>query len=302
MSDAPTDIPAIPDLPDTTPTEVITPDTPIANVDNSGLNVPAPEIEKKVISLGETTARIQNLVLADFFKPDSQDNSDLANTKNELAQQLTINNDTDNAITRVEKQLNLFLLQGFSNLATVYGTPTEVYDEQVQYKPQLIMKFVEKIINPEDTPLRVYKLQKEISFRFMTESSTPKTQADLDDLKAKILAAFGLPFKWVVSPTSTYHYRDKSNGYRLSIDAEKDLALEIINKVISFKDDTFDEQYLGNSTHTKSTPKTATYFDQIVDLPFRGRYGDVYLYQVTYSQAGIKPKTLIDGFTMVNDQ
>ncbi|WP_055075384.1 hypothetical protein [Pseudanabaena sp. 'Roaring Creek'] len=301
MPDTPIDPVAIPDLPSSTATETITPDSPITNTDNSGLNVPDPNIEKKTISLGVTTARIQNLVLSDFLKPDSQDNAELTNTKNELIQQLTIDTEIDNCQTRIEKQLNLFFLQGFSNLATVYGIPAEIYDENVQYKPHLIIKFKEKVINPDDIPFRIYKLEKEISFRYMDETKTPKNQADLNDLTQKILAAFALPFKWVVSPTDTYHYRDKANGYRLSIDASNDLALEIINKIISFKDDTFDEQFLGHSIHGKSTPKKATYFGNEIDLPFRGRYGDVYLYQATYNQHGIKPKTLIDGFTMVND-
>lgn len=296
----PTNEQAVPDLPSGTAAEVVPPTAPINVEANSGINVPEPTIEKKILTLAAFTTRIQNLSLQDFIKRQEGDSADLAETKQQALEVLTIDPETDNALTRVEKQLNLFLLSGLQGLATVFGTPTEVYDEKVAYKPQLLMVFKERVINPDDLPLRIYKLEKEISFRFMGDN-VPTTKDDLDALKAKIIEKF-VGFKWTVSPIYSYNYRDKANGYRLSISAERDLAVELITKVVSLQNHEFDEQWLGETKHNKGTPRTATYFGEEVQLPFRGRYGDVYLHTATYLQNGIKPKVLIDPFIYFNEQ
>lgn len=259
----------------------------------SGTDNPQPQIETKAVNLIEVLNRLQNLAVENFFAPIADEDSLLAEQRTYFKTSLTIDTEADNITTAFTKLYALDRFQGLDtgDLAKVYGVPIEQFWEKVRYKPQICLKFRELEINQSDMPIRNYKLEKEISFRLLGDE-IPKNFDDLTNLREKILAAFS-NYSWVVSSENTYTYRDFSRGYRLAIDIEKDGFTELVTKVLSVQDHTYEEQYVG---YTKSnrplTPPKGTVLGKEVDLPFRGRFGTVVFCKAEYKQEGIEDKII----------
>lgn len=291
---------------DAIPPDVVSPPEPPINPDApppaaipasseaipSGVDNPAPQIQKKQETLTAILQRLQNLTVGTFFAPNTDDTPEITEQKTYFQSGLTIDLEADNVITASAKfaAMNTLLGLDTSNLAKVYGVPIEEFGEKVRYKPQICLKFREVEINQADTPIRDYKLVKEISFRLMIDA--PKNSEELSQLREKIITTFS-GFSYLVSSEKTYTYRDFSKGYRLAIDAEKEVFTDLVTKVLGIQDHVFDEQYVGDaSVNRPLTPPKATIFGNVVDLPFRGRYGTVYFWKAEYKQAGIEDKIL----------
>lgn len=282
-------IPEVSASADTVPT--LTPDQSSETL-TSGTDNPQPQIETKSVNLIEVLNRLQNLAVDTFFTPVATDDDALAEQRTYFKTSLTIDTEADNITTAFAKLYALDRFQGLDtgDLAKVYGVPIEQFGEKVRFKPQICLKFRELEINQSDLPIRDYKLVKEISFRLM--NTIPQNWDDLNALREKILSTFSA-FSWVVSSEKTYTYRDLGNGYKLSIDADKDLFTEIVTKVLSIQDQTYDEIFVG--TYDVSRPVTtprANVLGKDVDLPFRGRFGTVVFWKAEYKQSGIEDKII----------
>lgn len=283
-------IPEVSASADTVPT--LTPDQSSETL-TSGTDNPQPQIETKSVNLIEVLNRLQNLAVDTFFTPVATDDDALAEQRTYFKTSLTIDTEADNITTAFAKLYALDRFQGLDtgDLAKVYGVPIEQFGEKVQFKPQICLKFRELEINQSDLPVRNYKLEKEISFRLLGDE-IPKNFDDLTNLREKILAAFS-NYSWVVSSENTYTYRDFSRGYRLAIDIERDGFTEIVTKVLSVQDHTYEEQYVGyTKVNRPPTPPKGTVLGKEIDLPFRGRFGTVVFWKAEYKQEGIEDKII----------
>lgn len=264
-----------------------------AEVLTSGTDNPQPQIEAKAVNLIQVLNRLQNLSVESFFASVTGDTDVLAEQRVYFKDSLMIDVEADNLVTAFAKVYALDRFQGLDtdDLAKVYGVPIEQFGEKVAFKPQICLKFRETQINQTDLPIRDRKLVKEISFRLLGDN-IPKNFDDLNNLRDKILAAFS-GYTWAVSNQNTYTYRDFSRGYRLAIDIDKEGFIELVTKVLSIQDDTYDEQYTGDKKVNRPlTPPKAIVLGKEVDLPFRGRYGNVTFWKAEYKQAGIADKII----------
>jgi hypothetical protein len=262
------------------------------NVFQAGTDNPAPQIEKKQVTLTAVLFRLQNLSVGQFFAANTDDTPEIAEQKTFFKDALTIDVEADNIVTSFAKvyALDRFMGLDTDGMAKVYGVPMEQFGERVRHKPQICLKFRELTINQEDTPIREKKLVKEISFRLMAD--IPSSFEDLNSLREQILNTFS-GYSWLVSKDNTFTYRDEGNGYRLAIDAEKPLFTEIVTKILSIQNHTYDEIYVGKyNVNRPETPPKATVLGKEVTLPFRGRWGTVYFWKAEYKQAGIEDKII----------
>jgi len=283
-------IPEVSASADTVPT--LTPDQSSETL-TSGTDNPQPQIETKSVNLIEVLNRLQNLALDTFFTPVATDDDALAEQRTYFKTSLTIDTEADNITTAFAKLYALDRFQGLDtgDLAKVYGVPIEQFWEKVRYKPQICLRFREVEINQSDLPIRNYKLEKEISFRLLGDE-IPKSFDDLTNLREKTLAAFS-NYSWVVSSENTYTYWDLSRGYRLAIDIQKDAFIELVTKVLSIQDHTYDEQYVGDKKLSRPlTPPKGNVLGKEIDLPFRGRFGTVVFWKAEYKQEGIEDKII----------
>ena len=284
------DVPEVSTSADTVPT--LTPDQTTETL-TSGTDNPQPQIEVKAVNLIEVLNRLQNLAVETFFTPIADEDPNLAEQRTYFKTSLTIDTEADNITTAFAKLYALDRFQGLDtgDLAKVYGVPIEQFGEKVRYKPQICLKFRELEINQSDLPIREYKLVKEISFRLLG-NEIPKSFQELNTLREKILNAFS-NYSWVVSSENTYTYRDFSRGYRLAIDIEKDGFTELVTKVLSVQDHTYEEQYVGDTKVNRPlAPPKGNVLGKEIDLPFRGRFGTVVFWKAEYKQEGIEDKII----------
>ena len=278
-------------IPSDEPLELAVPTADIDADDTAVINAQA-AIEKDTVDWAEGFRKFQNFEVAAYFERVNEDSLPMQSQKDYWSKMTTITED-DGIIKAIGKFMLFDRVRGqdLKDLAKVYGVPIEQFGEKVRHKPQICLKFREVEIEQSDLPIRDYKLVKEISFRLLGDD-IPKTFDDLSVLRQKILDAFS-GFSWRVSSENTFTYRDFSRGYRLAIDAEKDVFTELVGKVLGLQGDTYEEQYAGDTkVHRPLVPIKAKVLGKDVDLPFRGRFGAVYFWKAEYKQEGIEDKIL----------
>ena len=168
-------------------------------------------------------AQIHNERVRKYFKRNPSDQSEEAKTRQYLASTLLINPAKSSKVDCIFECLRfeLQIANALNGLANVYGMPMLQYQSQVEFQPQILLRFREREINKSDLPLRKYKLEKEISFRLFNED-VPKNNIQLRALANKVKSQFfagGKAFNYT-SGTSTgatvYRYRDESHGEHLN--------------------------------------------------------------------------------------
>lgn len=253
--------------------------------------------------LSSQWASIHNERVMKYFRKSTRDQSEEAQKRQFLASLLRIDPLVDSVVEQIRKVMFFNDVCGFAynGLAPVYGTPMMQYQNEVEFQPQIVVRFREREINKNDLPLRNYKLEKENSFRLFNED-IPKTEVQLRALAVKIKAKFfaaNRAFNYT-SGTSTgttvYRYKDENHGYRLAIESStKAAALLIINNLLDITNTKYDVNKLSTTTFKKTVvPEKQTVLSKRVNKPVKGRYGKLYLYQVEYKQKGIRDRILID--------
>lgn len=280
----------VPDTSNTTLT-TIPPEAPTQPYEvTTGLDVPAQTIEKGTINLGVITAKIQNFALDEFFVINEADTSELANAKREMLTGLRIDNEVDNAITRVEKQLNYLILSFGEGIGKFYGTPVEHFQSTKKFQPQVTIIFKELTINDQDLPLRNYYLEKEVSIRLLKEN-IPKSEDELEELRVKIVEAFG-GFTYTSSKTNVYTYTDKQEGLAFSVAAEREIAKTIIEKAMSIQNMQYSDRLLVEKIYPDNQPVKTNVLGKEVNEPNQGRWGEVRFNRIEYKQGGIVDRIL----------
>ena len=286
-------------IPSDEPLELAVPTADIDADDTAVINAQA-AIEKDTIDWAEGFRKFQNFEVAAYFERVSEDSLPMQSQKDYWSKMTTITED-DGIIKALGKFMLFDRVRGSNldtkDLAKVYGIPIEEFGENVRYKPQITIKFIESEINQQDTPVRNRKLVKRISFRLFGEY-IPKNRGELGTLRQKIIDTFS-GVSYLVSKDNTYTYRDLEKGYRMAIDAEKDVFTELVTKVLSIQGDTYDDRYAAKGdVNRPETPQTTEVLGETKTLPFRGRWGTVYFWKAEYKQAGIEDKILADNYPL----
>ncbi|ELS32789.1 MULTISPECIES: hypothetical protein [Pseudanabaena] len=268
--------------------------SPVDNIDADDVAIINAQavIEKTTVTWQEAFVKLHNFEVNAYFDKQNDDSLALQSQKEYFAETMLMSED-DGGVAILAKDRLFTRVKGLdlSDLAKVYGVPIEQFGEKVRFKPQICLKFREIEVNPDDLPIRSTKLVKEISFRLLGDK-IPQTRDDLNQIREKVLDTFG-SVSWLVSREKTYTYRDLEKGYRLAIDTDKDVFTDLVTKVLSIQDYTYDEQYVGvGDVNRPETPPTAEIFGEVVTLPFRGRWGTVYFWKAEYKQAGIEDRII----------
>ncbi len=127
--------------------------------------------------------------------------------------------------------------------APIYGIPISAYDEKVTYHPSVTLYFAEDEdqVAPGKQPVRA-----EIAFRLITETSASFTESEARNLATKIKAEFGAAggYRWRKGKLLvTYKRLDQGINLQIYAFSESE-AREVINKVLSIRNHTFDADYL----------------------------------------------------------
>ena len=125
----------------------------------------------------------------------------------------------------------------------LYTMPTDRYQQQVKFAPQVTLYFKEDLadIEPGYSPIDA-----EISFRIKNESYSTITEADLRALATEIRSEFATAngYRWRKGRVKV-NYRDFENGYLLSLNAYSEQeAREVIRKVLNLQEHTLDDSKL----------------------------------------------------------
>jgi hypothetical protein len=254
-------------------------------------------------TLSNQWASIHNERVAKYFRSNNRDQSEEARKRQFLASLIRINPLEDSVIEQIRKVMMFNDVCGYAynGLAPVYGVPMMQYQNEVEYQPQLMFRFRERLISTTDLPLRKYKLEKEISFRLFNED-IPKTDIQLKALATRIKAKFfagGKAFSYTsgaATGTTVYRYKDEDKGYRLAIECSvKATVMSLIDKLLDVSGTKYDANKLSTTKFAKTVAsEKITVLSKRVDKPRKGRFGKLHLYQVEYKQKGIRDKILID--------
>lgn len=165
--------------------------------------------------------------------------------------------DDDSAIQSITRLILFYIiLRKASDLhPPIYAMPTDRYQQDVKFMPQITLYFREDI---DDVETGYGAIDAEISFRIRGETHQTYSEA-----KARVMAnaiknefCTGGGYRWRKGRTKV-NYRDHDRGYLLSINAYSESeAREVITKVLSLQGDVIDTGKLTVSTLGASPPIT----------------------------------------------
>ncbi len=125
----------------------------------------------------------------------------------------------------------------------LYTMPTDRYQQQVKFAPQVTLYFKEDLADVEQG---YAPIDAEISFRIKNESYSTITENDLRELAREIRSEFatGSGYRWRKGRLRV-NYRDLGNGYLLSLSAYSEQeGREVIRKILSLQEHTLDDSKL----------------------------------------------------------
>ena len=181
--------------------------------------------------------------------------------------------------TELKQQL-MDEMKVFKTEATVYGIPTNAYQEEVKFKPQVLLYFMEDL---DDVEAGWSPVDGRVSFRVKGEEYNTITEAKALTLANKIKTEFSANNGYVWRKgKSRYSYYDKPNGYQLWLNCRDETsAIQLITKVVSIQNDTFDDSKLFDKSPKNATkayptiPPTERVYGENRKLPRRMPIADV---------------------------
>ena len=196
---------------------------------------------------------LHNYRVRDFFRHQRYDKHDREPTIdrpiNNLLQACKIGSE-DSAIIALLK-IVLFEIS-IGNAARlqpgIYGIPAKVWDEYtLETHPQVFLFFEQDLAPEADEYSRI---QAEVKFRLMDETSESMTQAKARSLATKIKAAFGQIPTWDFEKgKNIFTYQHKKEGYWLQVyTKEESDAEQLIKKVLEIQGHTYDSKKFKRST------------------------------------------------------
>lgn len=147
----------------------------------------------------------------------------------------------------------------------VYGIPTNLFQAETKFKPQVLLYFSEAV---EDVEPSYYATPGEITFRVMDAPNDKVSLAKQTAFANKIKSLFGgsTPFMWRKGK-KLFPYNDWDLGYRLKILAlNEGEAKKVIEQVLDIQGHTPDWKKMGvhrNSNEAEAYPDTPQY--EVID-------------------------------------
>lgn len=208
--------------------------------------------------------------------------------------QIRSNDTANNCI--IKMLLFWFLREEYTD-QPVFGIPDKQFQEQVRYRPQVILHFREKPSDSKANRRTKNPLRMRISFRILDIEPEQITQTFVNQISNEIKVLFPSTY-FLPTGREKWSYTDKENGYQFSIPAftEGD-AKELIQKILALRNHTPDWDRLGHSTTKRNYAQVERKFyaleGQSVTLPQRRRIGRVYLRQVEFAMWPLGTQVLL---------
>ena len=179
----------------------------------------------------------------------------------------------------------------------IYAIPTDRYQQQVKFAPQITLYFKEDL---EDVETGYSPIDAEISFRLQNERFDTVSQSELNTLATKIRSEFatGTGYYWRKGRVKI-NYRDPGKGYLLSLNAVSESeGRTVIGKVLDIQGDTIDPSLLtfrSLAVAPPTVPPTESILGKSRRLPRRMPVGNVRFIWAECHLWGIpEPVTLVD--------
>lgn len=223
-----------------------------------------------------TLISVQNKRVREEFN--DADDDDISTPRSSLKLACTLRDDDSAIQTLLRLWMFYILLRGASDLhPPIYTMPTDRYQQDVKFAPQVTLYFREDLDDVEEG----YKpIDSEISFRVKNESYQTFSPADAQSLANRINLEFGVGdgYRWHKGRTKL-SYRDKENGYQFSVNAYSESeGRAVISKVLSLQSDTLsgDKLTVSELGATPATlPPTESIYGKARRLPRRRPVGYV---------------------------
>ena len=166
-----------------------------------------------------------------------------------------LQSDNDTADMTILRTLLFWLVLGQASALhpPLYTMPTDRYQQQVKFAPQITLYFKEDSSDVEDG---YAPIDAEISFRLKNETYETITRSELQTVASKLRTEFatGAGYRWKKGRTKL-SYRDLDNGYLLSINAFSETeGREVINKVLDIQGHTLDLDKLSIQQLAETPP------------------------------------------------
>ncbi|WP_448268687.1 hypothetical protein [Nostoc sp. DSM 114159] len=222
---------------------------------------------------GQYNLQFNRLVRSYFSDHEPGWEPNLSDARSSLRVACTMLDDDSDSIRKMRHDL-FFDLLGYSkkNLAVIHGS-AENFDAPVEGHPKVKLYFSQ---DAESVPKGYTKVDAEISFRLMNETSATFTPDNAHTLATKIKQQFVSAGKGVqfTKGKDIYAYKDTAKGYRLQIycTTEAD-AVDIIRRCLEVQDVVFSESNLTKhepkKTSQPKSPKKTIYGKQREGKRFR---------------------------------
>jgi hypothetical protein len=176
-----------------------------------------------------------------------------------------------------------------------YAMPIEDYHERVQFKPQIILLFRQRLSEVKEG---FRPLESQIGFRWREDKPS---ELDAKSMARTIDNVFGWdtnPYKWERGPVIC-SYVDPANGYRLRIYAKSDQeGRDVVERVLQLQDDQFDRDCFAWSQterNLRDGRETEFIYGEYRKLPRERPTGEVVFYRAELKVWGVRPDvTLVD--------
>ena len=179
--------------------------------------------------------------------------------------------------------------------APMYAFPVEEFQEAVQFKPQLILEFIEP--SAEARRKNTRPVTRRASYRLVNERSETITQSKIDTLQNRIRSQFPNSYKY---KTGRYKasYRDKANGLELKMSpyAESD-ARDLVKRVLNVAAVTPNWDFFSISQYPDrnfNRVETVSILGKRTRLPQKRPIADVRFRRATLHIHGMKDSVVVD--------
>lgn len=179
----------------------------------------------------------------------------------------------------------------------LYTMPTDRYQQDVRFAPQVTLYFREDL---DEVEQGYAPIDAEISFRIKNETYDSFTPAKATTLANKIMTEFGTGngYRWRKGRVKL-SYRRKEQGYQFSVNAFNEAeGIQVINKVLSLQNDRLDRNFLTVSELGQApaiVPRTELIYGETRRQPRRRPVGNVRFRYAEVHIWGVKNAvTLVD--------
>ncbi len=241
-----------------------------------------------------------NQEVRDYFR-DVPNTNDSSTSPRAAALRACLIDADDSSIVAMHKRMNFYfqVIQSHKK-PEIYGIPCTTFQEHVRFKAQIKLFFAE---DWQDVEPGYRPVEGRLSFRLMGKEPDNITQAEVNQLAAKIKTEFALNSGFVWHKGSTqYLYREEDKGYQFRILARSEGdAKELIGKILAIQNHSPDWSKLNISANSEpssafpTVPGNQVILGKTQKKPRKRPVADVrFIYSHLYLHGRNKPIALVD--------